>query len=224
MKAMILAAGLGTRMRPLTLTCPKPLLAAGGKPLIVYHIERLAQAGIRELVINTAWLGGQIESALGDGSQFGVSIHYSREGEPLETAGGLRHAQALLGSEPFLVVNGDIWCELDFATLPKAPAGLAHLVLVDNPVEHPQGDFCLDANGLVHSDGEHKLTYAGIGVYRPELLALLPDEPKLAPLLRAVMTNEQVSGTHFRGCWWDIGTPARLAQLNDLLHASGDTP
>src|SRR5690606_33924127 len=153
---------------------PKPLLAAGGKPLIVYHIERLAQAGIRELVINTAWLGEQIESALGDGSQFGVSIRYSREGEPLETAGGLRHAQALLGEEPFLVVNGDIWCELDFATLPKAPAGLAHLVLVDNPVEHPQGDFCLDADGHVHSDGEHKLTFAGIGIYRPELLTLLP--------------------------------------------------
>lgn len=222
MKAMILAAGLGTRMRPLTLSCPKPLLQAGGKPLIVHHIERLARAGIHELIINTAWLGEQIEHTLGDGRKFGVSIQYSREDEPLETAGGLRHAQALLGGEPFLVVNGDIWCELDFASLPTQPAGLAHLLLVDNPPEHPQGDFHLAQDDRVLAEGEPRLTFAGIGIYRPELLELLPHEPKLAPLLRLAMAQGPVTGAHFRGRWWDIGTPERLTQLNEFLQASGE--
>jgi MurNAc alpha-1-phosphate uridylyltransferase len=220
---MILAAGLGVRMRPLTMTCPKPLLKAGGKPLIVWHIERLAKAGFHDLVINTSWLGEQMESTLGDGGQWGVDIHYSREGEPLETAGGLRHAQRLLGSDPFLVVNGDIWCEVNFASLPSVPAGYAHLVLVDNPVEHLQGDFHLVEDGSVLAVGEPRLTFSGVGVYRPELLALLPDENKLAPLLRAAMAEGLVTGEYFSGRWWDIGTPERLSQLNALLRNTKDS-
>lgn len=217
MKAMLLAAGFGSRMRPLTLTCPKPLLCAGGTPLIVHHIERLAAAGFHELVINTGWLGEQIEQALGDGRRWGVHIAYSREPEPLETAGGLRQAAALLGAAPFLVVNADTWCDVDFNSLAQEPAGLAHLLLVDNPAQHPDGDFHLRAGGRVQQQGLPRLTYAGIGVYRHELLQLDENEVKLAPLLRLAMTREQVSGTHFRGHWWDIGTPDRLARLDQFL-------
>lgn len=217
MKAMLLAAGFGSRMRPLTLTCPKPLLHAGGKPLIVHHIERLARAGFVELVINTGWLGEQIERALGNGSRWGVSIAYSREPEPLETAGGLRYAARLLGAAPFLVVNADTWCDIDFNSLPREPAGLAHLLLVDNPTQHPQGDFHLLADGSLQDCGHPRLTYAGIGVYRPELLQLDVNEVKLAGLLRLAMVRGQVSGTHFRGHWWDIGTPDRLARLDHFL-------
>lgn len=215
---MILAAGLGTRMRPLTLDCPKPLLAVGGKPLIVHHIEKLARAGFRELVINTAWLGDRLEAALGDGSRFGVAIRYSREGAPMETAGGIRHALPLLGDAPFLVVNGDIWCEADFARLPTVPAGLAHLLLVDNPPEHAAGDFHLCKDGKVTDGGEPRLTFAGIGVYRPALFALDAAEAKLGRLLRLAMTTGQVSGEHFTGRWRDVGTPERLHELDAILN------
>ena len=217
MKAMILAAGLGTRMRPLTDHTPKPLLAAGGKSLIEWHIERLQQAGFRELVINTAWLGEKIEAALGNGSRYGVSIQWSREGTPLETAGGIRRALPLLGDAPFAVINGDIWTDFDFTRLAE-PDGLAHLALVTNPEHHPNGDFGLDSAGLVRDNGGPKLTFSGIGVYRPELFHELPDgEAKLAPLLRAAMLDDAVSGEHFAGAWWDIGTPERLQQLDAFL-------
>ncbi len=220
MKAMILAAGLGKRMRPLTDHTPKPLLAVAGKSLIQWHIERLQQAGFRELVINTAWLGDKIEAALGDGSRYGVSICWSREGAPLETAGGIRRALPLLGEAPFVVVNGDIWTDFDFARL-REPAGLAHLLLVSNPDHHPDGDFGLDSSGLVRDNGGPKLTFSGIGVYRPELFRPLADgEAKLAPLLRAAMQHDVVSGEHFTGAWWDIGTPERLQQLDAYLRSN----
>jgi N-acetyl-alpha-D-muramate 1-phosphate uridylyltransferase len=219
---MILAAGLGTRMRPLTDHTPKPLLQAGGKSLIEWHIERLRAAGIRELVINTAWLGEQIEAALGDGSRHGVAIAWSREGTPLETAGGIRRALPLLGDGPFAVINGDIWTDYDFHHL-QVPAGLAHLVLVDNPEHHPKGDFGLDSSGQVRDNqlrenGAPTLTFSGIGVYRPALFRDLPDgEARLAPLLRAAMADHAVTGEHFTGSWWDIGTPQRLSQLDAYL-------
>ena len=218
MKAMILAAGLGTRMRPLTDHTPKPLLEAGGKPLIVWHIERLREAGFRQLVINHAWLGDKLEAALGKGDQFGVHITWSREGEPLETAGGIRRALPLLGDEPFLVVNGDIWVDMDFRHLRQPPAALAHLVLVDNPAHHPNGDFQLGSDGKVRDNGAPALTFSGIGVYQPALFEQLEDgEAKLAPLLRAAMQEGQVTGEHFAGQWWDIGTPQRLAELDQRL-------
>lgn len=226
MKAMLLAAGFGTRMRPLTLDCPKPLLKAAGKPLIVYHIERLAAAGISELVINSGWLGEQLEAALGDGSQWGVHIAYSREPEPLETAGGLRQAASLLGEAPFLVINADIWCDVDFTRLAGyalAADRLAHLVLVPNPPHHPQGDFALSTGGRVSVDGTPKLTFAGIGLYRPALLSLDNNEAKLAPLLRLAMARQAVSGETHQGHWWDIGTPERLDQLDHFLQQQETT-
>ena len=216
MKAMILAAGRGERMRPLTDVTPKPLLEAGGKPLIVWHIERLARAGFKELVINHAHLGGQIESALGEGSRLGVSIRYSPEVEALETAGGIANALPLLGDEPFLVVNGDIFCDYDFAVLPRELDALsAWLVMVDNPVHHPGGDFAL-REGKVLEAGEHKLTFSGIGLYRPEMFAPIAPgaKAKLAPLLREQMAAGKVSGEHYRGFWLDVGTPERLRQLD----------
>ena len=216
---MILAAGRGERMRPLTDTTPKPLLAAGGKPLIVWHIEKLARAGFRELVINHAHLGAQIEGYLGDGSRYGVSIRYSPEAEALETAGGIANALDLLGDEPFLVVNGDIFCDYDFSAVPHELGALsAWLLLVDNPPHHPGGDFSLK-NGKIFSAGEHKLTFSGIGVYRPELFAGIGRgaRVKLAPLLREQMSRERVGGQHYRGMWMDIGTPQRLQELDQLL-------
>jgi len=217
---MILAAGLGTRMRPLTDHTPKPLLLAGGKSLIEWHIERLQRAGFCELVINTAWLGEKIEAALGDGSRYGVAIQWSREGTPLETAGGIRRALPLLGEAPFAVINADIWTDFDLARL-SAPQGLAHLVLVNNPEHHPNGDFGLDSSGLVRDNSAAKLTFSGIGVYRPELFQALADgEAKLAPLLRAAMQHDAVSGEHFTGAWWDIGTPERLQQLDAFLRSN----
>ena len=224
MKAMILAAGLGTRMRPLTNHTPKPLLEAGGKPLIVWHIERLRESGFTDIVINTAWLAEVLEAAIGDGSQFGVSIHYSREGEPLETAGGIRRALPLLresDNAPFLVVNGDIWTDIDFASLHLRPEFDAHLVLVDNPEHNPSGDFHLASDGKVRDNSPSnsaRLTFSGVGLYRPSLFDSLQDEEaKLAPLLRQVMALEAVSGVHHQGQWWDIGTPQRLQQLDDFL-------
>ncbi|MGD9786756.1 MAG: N-acetylmuramate alpha-1-phosphate uridylyltransferase MurU [Sulfuricellaceae bacterium] len=230
-RAMILAAGRGERMRPLTDTTPKPLLPAGGKPLVVWHIERLARAGFRELVINHAHLGDQIEAALGDGSRYGVSIRYSVEAEALETAGGIAQALGLLGDKPFLVVNGDVYCDYDFSLLtprlerladPKAELE-AWLVLADNPGHHPAGDFCL-AGDKVYDEGERKLTFSGIGCYRPSLFAgIAPGEKaKLAPLLRRAMAQGRVGGEHYTGRWVDVGTPQRLAQLDAEL--KGEVP
>ena len=222
MKAMILAAGRGERMRPLTDRTPKPLLEAGGKPLIQYHIEALHDAGCTELVINHAHLGEQIVARLGDGAAFGVQIEYSAEPPgALETGGGIRHALSLLGDDPFLVVNGDIWTDYPYRRLLQAPAGLAHLVLVDNPPHNQQGDFQLDAD-RVTDEGAQRLTFSGIGVYRPALFVDRPDAAfPLAPLLRAAMQAGQVSGEHYRGQWMDIGSPQRLAQLDRQLRQAG---
>lgn len=224
-KAMILAAGLGERMRPLTEHTPKPLLQAGGKPLIAWQIERLKRAGFERLVINHAHLGLQIERDLGDGAAYGVSIAYSDEGTPLETAGGIVTAMHLLGDMPFVVTNGDVYTEFDYGRLLPVlqnmaanPEHLAHLVLVDNPAHHPQGDFVLD-DGRAAAEGEGKLTFSGIGCYRPALFAgLKPGEKAaLAPLLRRAMAEGRVSGEHFAGRWQDIGTPERLAALDREL-------
>lgn len=228
-KAMILAAGRGERMRPLTDHTPKPLLEAGGKPLIVWHIERLRAAGFRELVINHAHLGHRLEEALGDGTTFGVRIAWSPEGSALETAGGIRHALPLLGDQPFVVVNGDVFCDADFTSLRAAAEGLhaagplAHLLLVDNPGHHPEGDFRLNPDGLVHADGPPRLTFSGLGAYHPALFAELADDTpaRLAPLLRAAMNAGKVTGRHHAGCWIDVGTPQRLAELDDALRGGG---
>ncbi|WP_044871266.1 N-acetylmuramate alpha-1-phosphate uridylyltransferase MurU [Pseudomonas sp. LFM046] len=221
MKAMILAAGKGERMRPLTLHTPKPLVRAAGTPLIEFHLRALAEAGFRELVINHAWLGQQIEDHLGDGTRFGLSIRYSPEGEPLETGGGIFRALPLLGDEPFLVVNGDVWTEFDFSR-PRLPLdGLAHLVLVDNPAHHPHGDFRL-ADGRVSDavEGKPSLTYSGIAVLHPRLFGGCQEGAfKLAPLLRQAMAAGQVSGEHFAGRWVDVGTHERLAEVERLLMA-----
>lgn len=219
MKAMILAAGKGERLRPLTLHTPKPLVKAAGVPLIEYHVRALVAAGFTELVINHAWLGQQIEDYLGDGSRFGAHIVYSPEGEPLETGGGIFKALPLLGDEPFLVVNGDIFTDYPFAELRKPMSGLAHLVLVDNPAHHPHGDFVL-AMGQVRdaeSLGE-RLTYSGVAVLHPRLFAACqPGAFKLAPLLRSAMQQGQVSGERHAGCWIDVGTHERLAEVERLL-------
>lgn len=217
MKAMILAAGKGERLRPLTLHTPKPLVMAGGVPLIEYHIRALARAGFDELVINHAWLGEKIEAYLGDGTRLGVRIRYSAEGEPLETGGGIHRALPLLGEEPFLVVNGDIWTDYDFARLKRPLEGMAHLVLVDNPEHHPQGDFSL-ANGRIRDDRSAALTYSGIAVLHPSLFeGCTTGAFKLAPLLRNAMAAGQVSGEHHRGRWIDVGTHERLAEVERQL-------
>lgn len=225
-KAMILAAGRGERMRPLTDATPKPLLRAGGKPLIVWHIEALVRAGIRDIVINHAHLGGMIEAALGDGARFGASIRYSPEGEALETAGGIANALPLLDHEPFAVINGDIACDFDFARLPALARAMpgrhlqAHLVLAPNPPHHPRGDFTL-RGGKVSGEGEPKLTFSGIGLYDPALFAGIGRgaKAKLAPLLRVAMAEGAVSGELHAGRWMDVGTPERLAELDRLLSA-----
>jgi len=223
MKAMILAAGRGVRMRPLTDTTPKSLLAAGGKPLIVWQLEKLARAGFTEAVINHAHLGHMIEAALGDGSRFGVAIRYSPESEALETAGGIANALPLLGAQPFLVINADIHTDYDFSALARVDLqrGLAHLVLVDNPPQHPRGDFALES-GRVREAGEQQLTFSGIGVYAPRLFAGIPHGAKapLAPLLRKAMAADRVSGEHYRGRWHDIGTAERLRALEAELRGA----
>ena len=220
MKAMILAAGRGVRMRPLTDATPKSLLAAGGKPLIVWQLERLARAGFTEAVINHAHLGHMIEAALGNGSRFGVSIRYSPELEALETAGGIALALPLLGAEPFLVINADIYTDCDLSALARVELqdGLAHLVLVDNPPQHPRGDFALEA-GRVRETGKRMLTFSGIGVYAPRLFGGIPPSAKvaLAPILRKAMAADRVSGEHHRGRWHDIGTAERLQALDKEL-------
>ena len=229
-KAMILAAGLGERMRPLTDHTPKPLLEVGGQPLIVWQIQRLKAAGFGELVIHHAHLGQKIEDFLGDGAVWGVAIAWSREPAPLETAGGIATARSLLGDAPFLVTNGDVYADFDYGRLMPVlsamaanPAHRAHLVLVDNPLHHPQGDFSLEDGKVVppptHAVG--RLTFSGIGCYRPELFAGLPagGKAKLAPILIAAMERGQVTGEHFTGRWEDVGTPQRLAALDEELTA-----
>ncbi|HEV7392706.1 MAG TPA: nucleotidyltransferase family protein [Burkholderiales bacterium] len=221
MRAMILAAGRGERMRPLTETTPKPLLEAGGKPLIVWTIEALARAGFRELVINVSHLGDRIANALGDGRHWDVRIRYSHEVEPLETAGGIATALPLLGDAPFLVVNADIHTDFDFAraltVVPQDGPVLAHLVLIDNPAHHKGGDFALEAT-RVATDGK-RLTFSGIGVYQPALFAGVPAGTKrqLAAVLRPQIDAGLVSGEHYAGHWSDIGTPERLAALDRRL-------
>lgn len=220
MKAMILAAGHGERMRPLSDITPKPLLQAGGKPLIVWTLERLRDGGIREIVINHAHLGAQIESALGDGDRYGVRIRYSPEREALETAGGIANALDLLGDAPFIAVAGDIYCDWDFAKIcSRDLAGnLAHLVLVPNPPHHLEGDFALDQSAL-RNDGLPRHTFSGIALYHPRLFAgLAPgSRHKLAPLLREAADAGKASGELHTGHWFDIGTPQRLAELNQRL-------
>ena len=218
MKAMILAAGKGERLRPLTLHTPKPLVRAGGVPLVEYHLRAIKSAGVENVVINHAWLGQQIEDHLGDGRQWGLNIRYSPEGEPLETGGGIFRALPLLGDEPFLVVNGDIWVDFDFSSLIKPFKGLAHLVLVDNPPHHPGGDFAL-VDGQVHDDvTQPRLTYSGIAVLHPQLFAGCTEGAfKLAPLLRDAMAKGLVTGERFAGRWVDVGTHERLAEVEQLL-------
>ena len=217
---MILAAGRGERMRPLTDRVPKPLLEAADKPLIQYHIEALRAAGFTELVVNHAHLGAQLVARLGDGRALGVRIDYSPEpGGALETGGGIRQALPLLGAGAFVVVNGDIWTDYPYRQLRREPEGLAHLVLVDNPDHHRDGDFQLDGD-QVSAEGGTRLTFSGIGLYRPELFAALPQGRfPLAPLLRSAMQAGQVSGEHYRGRWMDIGTAERLAELDRQLRA-----
>ncbi|MDO5541832.1 MAG: nucleotidyltransferase family protein [Acinetobacter sp.] len=223
MKAMILAAGMGNRMRPLTLHTPKPLLEVGGKPLIVWHIEKLQKIGVQEIVINTAWLGEKLADALGDGSQFGVKILWSHEGEGLETAGGIINALPLLGNEPFLLVNGDVWTTMDFAPLLNVQLqnDLAHLVLVENPVQHPQGDFTLAANKAYTFEqarsGEN-LTYSGVAVMHPQMFnGLESGKRPLAPLLKQAMQQEKISAQKLQGVWVDVGTPERLNALDQQI-------
>lgn len=222
MKAIILSAGRGERMRPLTDHLPKPLLSVGGKPLIVWHLERLAAAGFVDIVINHAHLGEKLVAALGGGAAFGVHIQWSAEPPgALETAGGIVQALPLLGSEPFLVINGDIYCDwpLTRARTRADSLGddLAHLVLVPNPPHHPEGDFVLE-NGRVGeaAPAGNRLTFAGIGIYRPSLFAgLIAGQPaRLAPCLRTAMQNGQVSGECHTRRWEDVGTPERLAALD----------
>ena len=237
MKAMILAAGLGTRMRPLTLDKPKPLLDVGSKPLIVWHIEALKRSGITDIVINCAWLAEKLIQALGDGSQFGVNIHWSVEAEALETAGGIINALPLLGDAPFLLVNGDVWTRFDYAQLCKhglvndlgadVDSDLAHLILVDNPPQHPKGDFLL-VNQRVYSPqhnsetidqpGTEQLTFAGISILSPKLFAHLEQGKRpLAPLLIQAMQQGKVSGRKMTDAWVDVGTPERLSALDQLI-------
>ncbi|MDQ5909392.1 MAG: Mannose-phosphate guanylyltransferase [Pseudomonadota bacterium] len=216
MKAMILAAGRGERMRPLTDHTPKPLLPIAGKPLIVHHLEALRAQGIIEVVINTGHLGEQLLAALGDGQRWGMQIDWSPEPpDALETGGGIFQALPLLGAKPFLVINGDIWTNYPFSQLSTDPPGLAHLVLVNNPPHHPKGDFALAENGKVTEAGAPRWTFSGISVLRPELfVGCEPGRFPLGPLLRRAMTTGQVSGEFYSGEWRDIGTPQRLAELN----------
>jgi MurNAc alpha-1-phosphate uridylyltransferase len=222
MKAMILAAGRGERMRPLTDDTPKPLLEVAGKPLIVWTIEALARADLRELVINVSHLGERIERALGGGGRWDVQIRYSREAEALETAGGIARALPLLGASPFIVVNGDIHTDFDFRGLrDHAPDGgerLAHLVLVDNPAHHPAGDFALSGHHVAN-DGARRYTFSGIGIYHPHLYSDIAAgaKPQLATVLRPQIDARRVTGEHYAGSWADVGTPERLAALDQSL-------
>jgi len=234
---MILAAGRGERMSPLTDHTPKPLLFVGGKPLIVWHIERLVSAGITDLVINHAHLGMQIEQALGDGKQFGASIQYSDEGAALETAGGIAFALPLLGDKPFSVVNGDVYCDYDFTRLATLAMQLQHsednihLLLADNPIQHPKGDFVLLNERVIPeaqmpSPDYPQLTFSGIGIYKPAVFAdVVPGKAvPLAPLLREQIAKGKVSGERHQGVWFDVGTPQRLNELDKMLRTSQNAP
>lgn len=219
MNAMILAAGRGERMRPLTDHCPKPLLTAGGQTLLDWHLQKLKAAGFKRIIVNTAWLGGHIRAHLAHHTPAGVEVVISDEGETgLETAGGIINALPLLGDAPFLVINADIWTDFDLQSLPAEPEGLAHLVLVDNPSHHPRGDFSLREDRVSLEDDGGSLTFAGIGCYRPELfVGSTAGVSPLAPLLRRAIARSQVTGQHHHGRWYDIGTPARLAALDAEL-------
>jgi MurNAc alpha-1-phosphate uridylyltransferase len=230
MKVMLLAAGKGTRMLPLTATTPKPLLKVGGRSLIEHQICKLQRADFHDFVINHAWLGEQLEAALGDGAALGASIRWSPEGEPLETAGGILRALPLLGAAPFVLVNADVWTTYPFARLRTAlaPNDLVHLVLVPNPTHHPAGDFCLDAVGrlmLPGTPGGQTFTYSGIAVYAPALFATLaPGKAPLLPLLQQAIAAGRASGEYFDGEWVDVGTPQRLAELDRQLQACSEHP
>jgi MurNAc alpha-1-phosphate uridylyltransferase len=216
---MLLAAGRGERMRPLTDTCPKPLLMVAGKPLIVWHLERLALAGFHDVVINLSWLGEMIAATLGDGSRYGVRIAYSREPWPaLETGGGLLQALPLLGEGPFLLVNGDVFTDIDFATLQIGTNDLAQLVLVPNPEHNPKGDFWLDGEGRIQVEGGERLTYSGVAILRPELfVGAEPERFPLLPWLLRARDAGRLGGQLHAGEWLDIGTPQRLQQLDARL-------
>ena len=215
MKAMILAAGRGARMRPLTDSTPKPLLEVHGKPLIVYHIENCVAAGISDIVINHAWLGEKIEAVLGDGSQFGANIEYSPEiAGGLETAGGVVQALPLLGDKPFLLLSADVWTDMKYAALPVLDRAWAHLVLVNNPAHHRQGDFGLDGYGRLTQGGDDCFTYSGIGVFQAKLFeGLSAGRLALRPVLEAAIKAQKLSGHVYQGVWSDVGTPERLASL-----------
>jgi MurNAc alpha-1-phosphate uridylyltransferase len=221
--ALILAAGLGERMRPLTTHTPKPLLEVGGKPLIVHHIEKLAAADVRYIVINTSHLAEQFPAALGDGSRWGVRLRYSYEGPmPLETGGGMLNALPLLGPEPFIVVSADIWSNVDYKALPLEPEGVAHLVMVANPDFHAAGDFAL-ADGRLHEGdgpaGAERLTFGNVGVYRREIVSQeKPGRFKLLPMYRRAIAAGRLTGERFDGFWRNVGTPA---QLDELRAATG---
>lgn len=221
LKAMILAAGRGERMRPLTDEVPKPLLDVGGRPLIHWHMEALARAGVEDVVVNVSWLSGSIVAALGNGSRWGLHVHYSREGHPpLETGGGIRKALTILGDRPFLVINGDVWTDLDLRQIEIPDASFAHLVMVPNPDHNPDGDFHLGAGRLTTGEGGagERLTFSGIGIYRAELFdGCQPGRFPLAPLLTRAMADERVTGQRFDGDWRDVGTVDRLQALRRYL-------
>ncbi len=218
MKAMILAAGRGERMRPLTDNCPKPLLKAGNKPLIEYQIERLIDCDIKELVINHAWLGDMIEEALGNGDRLGANISYSPEGEALETGGGITKALPLLGDEPFWVISSDVWSFVHFDQITLPEDSDIHLLMVGNPEHHQDGDFYLSDQGEIKKDGEFKLTYSGIGIFSPELFKERKVEKfPLREIITSAIENNRCSGELYEGPWFDIGTPARLAIVEEQL-------
>lgn len=227
MRAMILAAGRGERMRPLTDRTPKPLLCVGGRPLIEHHLRKLAQRGIRQVVVNVSHLAEQLVAFLGDGSAWGLKLTVLTEPPgALETGGGIHNALPHLGDEPFLVVNGDVWCELDIPGLRSLALGdKAHLLLVDNPDHHPDGDFTLAGERVVPNRDGKRLTFAGISLLHPGLFAnCRPGAFPLAPLLHEAVIERQVSGSHFHGDWLDVGTPARLHELDQRLSAEGTEP
>ncbi len=221
-RALIFAAGRGERMRPVTDTTPKPLLPVRGTSMIVRHIEALARAGVNDVVINTSHLAAKFPEALGDGSQWNVRIRYSYEGQqPLNSGGGMLRALSFLGHEPFIAINGDIVTDYDFSTLPRDPAGVAHLVVIDNPAHHPAGDFVL-RDGRLHDELTPRLTFAGIGVYRATLLdGQTGGAFSMVPILREAMRRGEITGERYRGAWTDVGTPQRLADINGALSAPG---
>jgi len=220
MKAMLLAAGRGERLRPITDSLPKPLVQVRGRALIAWHLAALARAGIREVVINLSWLSGQLRAALGDGRDFGVRITWSDEGPiALEPGGGIFRAVPMLGPGPFLVVSGDVWTDVDFGRLALEDDAHAHLVLIPNPAHHPRGDFALEGDRVVDRDSE-RFTYSGVGVYRPEFFAgCSPGRFPLLPLLNRAIAAGRVRGEVHRGDWCDVGTPERLASLEARLRA-----